>query len=338
MLVCMMKFFSLLSCLLIGAFVWSFCPLLAFNNLKFDPNAPPRTLIFPEDRSYGFVDIGPRQEGISVGVKSFRLAAKGKINVPKDMLVGFVANRFFFVNPQIIKGFSPDSFDVVTLRLLSMDDSEDDLVDRALAAISHLKGIKRLVLDRSEASDVGFKSVAKLTDLEQLDGFLTPTQGAFLKDCTTLKKLKILSFDSVTIREEYLQYLKDYPSLRALSLSRTGMSNAGLKSIADCVALEELVVSRNLRITDAGLWQLKTLRKLRSLNLQETSVTTKGILALKGLPLKDLMVCSTSVSQADVPALRAVFPGLNVSIKNEKPKVDDDTNTIFGQLSRQRKL
>lgn len=266
------------------------------------------------------------------------MEARGKINIPKDMLVRFEANRFFFVNPQIVKGFAPDSFDVVNLRLISMDDNEDDLVDRALAAMTHLKGIRWLVLDKSETSDLGFKSVAKLTDLEQLDGFLTPTQGAFLKDCTSLKKLQIMSFDSVTIREEYLKYLKDYPSLRALSLSHTGMSNLGLKSIADCVTLQELVVGRNLRITDAGLWQLRTLRKLRSLNLQDTAVTTKGILSLKGVPLRDLMVSSTSVSQSDIPALRAVFPGLNVMIKNEKPTVDDDTNTIFGQLSRHRKL
>lgn len=294
--------------------------------------------MFPADKCYGFVDVVPRVSGKVKGLKSQRLAAQGKIDVPKDMVVGFIANRFFFGKPQIIKDFAPDSFEVVTLKLLSMDDSEDDLVDRALAAMTHLKGIRALVLDKSDASDEGFKSVAKLTGLEKLDAFLVPSEGALLKYCTTLKKLKILSLDSVTVKEEYLKYLKEYSSLRSLSLSHTGLGDVGLKSIGACAGIEELVISRNSRITDAGLAHLKSLSKLRSINLQETSVTAKGLLALKGLPLRSLLVCSTNISEADAARLRAAFPGLNISIKNEKPKVDEDTNTIFGQMSRQRKL
>lgn len=310
---------------------------LAFYELECSPSAPARKLMFPADKCYGFVDVVPRVRG-KKGLKSQRYAAQGKIDVPKDMVVGFVANRFFFEKPQIIKGFAPDSFDVVTLKLLSMDDSEDDLVDRALAAMTHLKGIRALVLDKSDASDEGFKSVAKLTGLEKLNAFLVPSQGALLKDCTTLKKLKILCLDSVTIKEEYLKYLREYSSLRSLSLSHTGLGDVGLKSIGACTNIEELVISRNSRITDAGLAHLKSLSKLRSINLLETSVTAKGLLALKGLPLRSLLVSSTNISESEASMLKAAFPGLNISIKNEKPKVDEDTNTIFGQMSRQRKL
>ncbi len=88
-----------------------------------------------------------------------------------------------------------------------MEDSEDSLCDRALGHIGKLKGLRVLILDRSEISDQGMQPIAELTNLEYLSAILTPVRGTFLKDLRCLKKLQAIVIPSNGIVEGRVKIL-----------------------------------------------------------------------------------------------------------------------------------
>jgi internalin A len=81
-----------------------------------------------------------------------------------------------------------------------------------------------------------------------------------------------------------IAHLKGLPSLRALTLGFTGVTDAGLADLAVLADLEDLGLAQTA-VTDAGLAHLKHLKKLRTLDLEWTKVTDNGVRDLqKSLP------------------------------------------------------
>lgn len=78
--------------------------------------------------------------------------------------------------------------------------------------------------------------------------------------------------------------LKELQHLRALHLSGTQLTDAGLVHLTSLTNLEHLNLD-NTHITDAGLVRLAELRRLKSLRLHGTQVTDEGVKTLnKALP------------------------------------------------------
>ena len=72
-----------------------------------------------------------------------------------------------------------------------------------------------------------------------------------------------------------LKDLKDFKSLRMLTLRQTGVTDAGLKELKELKNLDWLDLSTT-KVTDAGLSELKELKNLRVLQLSGTPVTITG--------------------------------------------------------------
>jgi hypothetical protein len=85
-----------------------------------------------------------------------------------------------------------------------------------------------------------------------------------------------------------IAHLKELPSLRALTLGFTGVTDAGLADLAGLPDLEDLGLAQTA-VTDAGLAHLKHLKKLRTLDLDRTKVTERGVRDLQKF-LPDLKV------------------------------------------------
>ena len=102
-------------------------------------------------------------------------------------------------------------------------------------------------------------------------------------------------------------------SLLWLDLSRTGITDAGLKVLAKMPNLERLDL-RGTAVGDAGVKALAGLTHLESLNLYGTGVTDAGLEALRGLPsLRRLYVGGTPVTEPGLDALRKARTELRIT-------------------------
>lgn len=98
-----------------------------------------------------------------------------------------------------------------------------------------------------------------------------------------------------------------------LDLSRTGVSDAGLRVLGRMPNLQHLDL-RGTAIGDAGLAALAPLRNLQTLGLYGTAVTDAGLPALQRLPgLRRLYVGGTKVTAAGVASLGRARTDLRVS-------------------------
>jgi YHS domain-containing protein len=104
-----------------------------------------------------------------------------------------------------------------------------------------------------------------------------------------------------------------------LNLGGTGVTDAGLKTLAGFKNLQRLHLERT-GIGDDGLQHLAGLTELRYLNLYGTKVTDKGLAALKGLKkLQSLYVWQTAVSEAGAKELNAALATLKINRGIEEP-------------------
>ena len=95
-----------------------------------------------------------------------------------------------------------------------------------------------------------------------------------------------------------------------LDLSRTGITDAGLKVLAKMPKLEHLDL-RGTAVGDEGVRALACLSNLETLSLYGTGVTDAGLEALRGLPsLRRVYVGGTRVTEPGLDALRKARPQL----------------------------
>jgi len=95
-----------------------------------------------------------------------------------------------------------------------------------------------------------------------------------------------------------------------LDLSRTGVTDAGLKVLAKMPKLEHLDL-RGTAVGDDGVRALASLSNLQTLSLYGTGVTDAGLEALRGLPsLRRVYVGGTKVTGPGRDALRKARPQL----------------------------
>jgi hypothetical protein len=289
----------------------------------------PRTLLFPRDYSLGAVLISklPRWDGVR------GQAAQGKIVVPPGMLVRFIPAQYFYKDPSIINTFPADSMDSIHFSASSMDDAEDGLCNHALSYVGHMKGLIELDLDRSDASDAGMAQAAKLPNLQKLTAFEASTDGKCLKQFSTLKQLRYIRLAGTSLKDENLRYLAAIPQLQYLYIGNCKITDVGIKYLANCSGLISLNVMDNPDITDKSIPALLALKKLRYLSLGGTSISTKGILALKGLPLQVLNLPSKYMATAHGAEFSKAFPGVMLTSPNAKNKaVDSETKALWAPL------
>lgn len=103
-------------------------------------------------------------------------------------------------------------------------------------------------------------------------------------------------------------------SLVWLDLSKTGISDEGLKTLSTYSQLQRLSLQQT-DITDAGLKHLATLKTLEALNLHSTSVTNEGIQALLPLEnLRRLYLWKTKVTLIGAANLCEKMPNVDINI------------------------
>jgi len=296
-----------------------------------DIRTKPRVLHFPE-YSLGEVTIADKSDEYQ---NCRRGAAKGTVEVPPGKFVTFIPAARFYQNPAIIKTLPPDGIDCVWFSAMSLADAEDGMCDRALAHIGHLKGLLELNLDKSDATDAGFAYASELPNLQKVTAFQASVKGAALAKFGGLKQLRYLRLPSTYMQDENLKYVAGLPGLKALSLGHASISDKGVKNLANCHQLVSLDLENCPRVTDESIKVLVGLKNLRYLTLAGTSMTSDAAMQLKGIPYYTLSWPHTrAYTRADISAIRAAFPGVNVVFPNgdRRKPVDADTRSLFAPL------
>src|SRR5262249_10223343 len=92
--------------------------------------------------------------------------------------------------------------------------------DAVLRHIAWLPGIKEVMLKETQATDLGMRSIGKMTGLERLfiwdASSVTDAGVAQLKN---LKNLKLIHISSSNLTDESLELLSNLPSMEVMSLS-----------------------------------------------------------------------------------------------------------------------
>jgi hypothetical protein len=289
-----------------------------------------RVLLFPSDYSLGEIVINecPRTS-IS---KELRGAAKGTVVVPPNKMCKFIPSYHFYKNPGIVKTLPPDGFDSILMAASSMDDAEDGLCDRALASIGHLKGLVELQLDKSDATDLGAAHAADLPNLQRISAFSAALEGKCFQQFSGLKHLLQLRLARNPLKDETLQYLGSIPQLQFLNINRCNVSDEGVRHLADCSQLLCLNIGDNPKVTDQSIKYLLRIKKLRTLFIGGTSITAKGLLQLKALPLRALDFSSKKFTALEIKEIRKDFAGVLLVPDIQKKAVDSETNSLFAPL------
>ena len=113
--------------------------------------------------------------------------------------------------------------------------------------------------------------------------------------------------------DEQLAKLKSVlPSMVALDMSHTSITDEGVKFLASATKLKSLRLSET-KVSDAALETLSKLPELESLNLYGTQVTNQGVLKLSNLQgLRKLYLWRTQVDEKTLQALREKLPDCEI--------------------------
>jgi hypothetical protein len=296
-------------------------------------NLTTRSLQFPPGNSLGRILVG-NERAVFGNYSAFQQVAGAcgvvKVQVPAGQRVLFEANRRVFEDPACLNTVSPVGIDAIKLNLISLDDREDDMCDRALSYVRHFTNLTEVSVDRSDATDAG---VAKLKEVPSLIGiscFLSAINGACFKDLAALPALKALWLPECNIRQENMHYLAQFPRLQELDLYRTHLDENGCKGLAGCKLLQQLSVRGNPRFNDQCLKQLAALPKLAFLDTRATPVTIEGFKNLQRSQLLYLVVPETM--QKDIRQLKKMFPKADVIVAGASGRVDKENSMLYAPL------
>lgn len=300
-------------------------------SLEIRPNPSKRVLVFPRDYNVGEILISP--DAYSTPEKSLTGPAQGTVVVPAGKFVTFIPGRRFFQNPKVINNLPVDGIDCVEINFFSMADSEDGLCDKAVLLLSHLKGLQKLDLDKSETSDNALACVKDMPNLQMISGFETVFEGKFFKQLANLQQLHIVRMPCSNITEESIAYISCLPHLRSLNLAHSNITDQGVKNLAACKELIYLNLEDNPKITDKSIKSLLGLKSLRNLIVGNTAMTNPGVLQLKDLPLAELTIPRFVHTDKQMEAIHKALPGVLLSLpRGGDHSVDPETKTIYAPL------
>jgi hypothetical protein len=316
--------------------IWA-CAFLILHPLGPLPGAiaktTERTISFPKDQVLGAIFLGHYNHNIDERGPLNRVGgAIGtvKVAVPDGYYVMFEANRRVFQNPKVLNEVSPDGIDYLKIGLISMDDSEDQMCNKALSYIGHFASLTTLSVDRSDATDKGLSTIHNLKHLKRMSCFRSEVDGSFFKELADLRQFKELDTSWCMIKPDTLKYLPLIQGLEFLNMGRCGIEISGAHELGKCTGLKGLRVYNNSQFTDDCLKLLCPLKHLEWIDLRDTPVTMKGLRALRGLPLKQLHPPKTLNTVSDLEELKKLFP--QAIIKFNSTEVPADIKRTYAPL------
>ena len=194
----------------------------------------------------------------------------------------------------------------------------EQITDQGMTAIRDWNNLKRLNVRGTRISDGTLAIVSGLTQLEWLDIAYAPFTDNGLDALVTLTQLKELSIGRSRLNKNALEVLRllptleyldlggphpgagglrettgtpmgddvpralsSLPALRVLKLSYSQIGAEGLEILGSLERVEKLALEGCPRVDDAAIAQLAKWKSLQYVDVQETKVTSQGVVALQ---------------------------------------------------------
>ncbi len=115
---------------------------------------------------------------------------------------------------------------------------------------------------------------------------------------------EVTGVDLANGTDAQLAYLDDFPQLKTLVVSGTGLSDAGIKHLNELSQLQELLLL-DLNITNAALLKLRGMPNLNNLQFRKVNITDTGLADLKELgKLTILGLRETKITDGGLPDVK----------------------------------
>ncbi len=223
------------------------------------------------------------------------------------------------------------------------------VTDEGMAAIKGWKHLKRLNVHGAKVSDTTLEHISGISTLESLNIGSAMITDVGLERLVSLTNLKELTIGGNKLGDAGLQALRQMPGLTYLDLNgrqgtdanvwTIGMSDLGLSAVLTLKNLRELRLGcasigvgvegnrfatvTPVDVTSRWLAQMKSLRKLESLQLQGCRrVDDEALAVLATFPaLRELDLKGTAVTEKGIGKFRAAKPGAVVYSGPWDPKI-----------------
>ncbi len=303
-----------------------------------------KTLNFPASQSVGWIIDVPQDPGLECNIHGNRLCkAQGTVKVSRSKHLKFEPNSHFFEQPECLLKLPGDAFDYIELRFLSMADNEENISDKVITYVTHLKGLKAVSLDKSETTDAAAAKLALLPNLTSLSATDSLVRGKCLDQLRKCKTISFLRFGNGEIDHSSLQFLAQFPNLKRLSLRKTQLRKADIEQVCKCTNLINLAISQNPGVDDSCVALVTKLKNLTDLELADTAVSIAGLEKLS--VLKNLNVSlpkpMATYSQKEKSRFKQLFPhskfNLESVVEKKKKRDINDFLDVTNQSSSNRK-
>lgn len=228
-----------------------------------------------------------------------------------------------------------------TIKTLSLS-SGKTLTDDALALLTGLTEVEDLSTEGIQITDAGFKHFTAFQKLRRLKFFHPSLRsekftGTGLAELKALPKLESLTFAGSTAGDAALESIGQLTQLKEFRIWHTAQTQAGNAHLAKLTNLTALRIGQRLAsftknsppsFDESTMDTLAQIKTLESIELTEARLSAKIIPQLKALPkLKKLKFETVDISAADVEAIKAALPGVNV-IWDPLSEADKEANLV----------
>ncbi len=246
------------------------------------------TVTFPSDKSlaqlmvYDFDEVN--HQSIS---RRTRIVAQGNVRIPANSSIVMILN---FDGLEHLK-----SLEQLGDQVEEFSASKLEVEDKHMPHLKKFPRIRRLNLNDALITDKSLPIIGSLKELIDLRLSNTDVTGTGFGALTGLP-LRIVNLSGISLKPGTLSKIKSLPEkLIELNVSKTGCTAIAMPFIGQCIKLTNLDISGNKQIGDGSIKDLSKLTKLKTLQLQDTSITEKSLPQLAKLPLlKKLIVRSRS--------------------------------------------
>jgi WD40 repeat protein/Leucine-rich repeat (LRR) protein len=179
--------------------------------------------------------------------------------------------------------------------LQRLDLSRCRIGDDDLSVLAGFPALDDVNLSGTQVTDAGMGRLSKVPRLSVLGLASTKVSDTGIPTLATLPRLEDLDLSATRLTDAGLDALRPAAGLRALTLRGTKLTDAGLRHLQGLRRLQALVLAM-VPISDAGLRHLAGLSRLETLDLSFTRISDAGLAHLRDLPLRKLVLSSTSVT------------------------------------------
>jgi hypothetical protein len=187
------------------------------------------------------------------------------------------------------------------------------------SVLEHIAGHKALnslaLYNWDGFSDNGMAKVARIPNLTAIN----------IDQCTKVTSVGIAALNGLPLNRlsvrgcdrlgnEGMNHIASFEKLKELLVQAIGITDVGARELTKLAQLEFLDLSDNFGITDACLPVLKSLKKLKNLNLSGTEISDASVNSLKEIQtLEVLNVASTRLSAKGIEALKKALPKTKIN-------------------------